>query len=112
MFDLVKARQKTASRTGRTRSDSMKAASLALNAVFNDSNKESNEEGVKKPGGSVLKCCVHGGDCDGVTVTNEHLTLQNRKARGLKEEYPMMVNGGRTMIDWFALMKEERDAGK
>jgi hypothetical protein len=111
MLDLVKARQKTVS-TGRTRSDSMKAASLALNAVFNDSNKGNNEEGGKNPADSVLKCCVHGGRCDGVTVTNDHLTLQNVKTRGLKEEYPMMVNGGRTMIDWFALMKEERDAGK
>ncbi|KAF2445115.1 hypothetical protein P171DRAFT_514238 [Karstenula rhodostoma CBS 690.94] len=112
MLDLVQARQKTASRIGRARSDSMKAASLALNAAFNDHNKESNEEETKKTGGSVLKCSVHGDDCDGVTVTNEHLTLQNIKARGLKEEYPMVVNEGRTMIDWFALMKEERDVGK
>ncbi|KAF9740049.1 hypothetical protein PMIN01_02684 [Paraphaeosphaeria minitans] len=110
--DLAQTRQKTAQRTGRNRTDSMKAASLALNAAFNGFNIESNDEGPKTTGGSVLKCCVHGDDCDGVTVTNEHLTLQNMKARGLKEEYPMMVNGGRTMIDWYALTKEERDAGK
>ncbi|KAL1591899.1 hypothetical protein SLS60_011491 [Paraconiothyrium brasiliense] len=112
MLDLVKAREKTASRAGRTRSDSMKAASLALNAAFNDFNRDISGKEDNKLGGGILKCCVHGGDCDGITVTNEHLTLQNMKARGFKEEYPVVVNGGRTMIDWFALMKEESDNGK
>lgn len=90
----------------------MKAASLALNAAVNDSNKESDEVGAEKTESSVLKCCLHGNDCDGVTVTTEHLTLKSMKAGGLKEEYPMVSNEGRTMIDWFALMKEERDTGK
>lgn len=112
MLDLVQARQNTANRISRNRSDSMKTASLALNAAFNDYNKEDNQEGAKKTRGSVVKCTVHDDDCDGVTVTNEHLTLQNMKSRTLKEEYPMVVNEGRTMIDWYALMKEERDAGK
>ena len=64
----------------------MKAASLALNAAVNDSNKEGDEEGIGKTGGSVLKCCLHGDDCDGVTVTTEHLTLQSMKAEGLQHE--------------------------
>ncbi|OAG08272.1 uncharacterized protein CC84DRAFT_1257165 [Paraphaeosphaeria sporulosa] len=112
MFDLVQGRQKSVQRTGRTRSDSMKAASLALNEAFNDFNKDSIEKGPKKTGCGILKCCVHGDNCDGVTVINEHLTLQNMKVRGLKEDYPMVANEGRTMIDWYALMNEERDAGK
>lgn len=58
------------------------------------------------------RCSVHGGDCDGVSVTNEHLTLQNRKIRGFKENYPAVVNKGRMMIDWYVLMQEERDSGK
>ncbi|KAJ4350526.1 uncharacterized protein N0V89_009147 [Didymosphaeria variabile] len=112
MFDLVKAREQTASRAGRTRSDSMKAASLALNVAFNDSNRDVSGKVNKKNEDSVLKCCIHGGDCDGVTVTTEHLTLKNLKIRGFKEAYPVVINQGRTMIDWYTLMKEESHNGK
>ncbi|KAJ4305260.1 hypothetical protein N0V90_000791 [Kalmusia sp. IMI 367209] len=108
MTELVKARQKTpaqsSSRIGRPRKDSWKAASIALNeAIF-----RSGEEGIRDGEGNLLKCPVHGGDCDGVTVVNDHLTEKNRKGKGFKEVYPVLTNHGRTMIDWLALVEEEK----
>lgn len=94
MSELVYAREQTARRIGRRRAESLKAASIALNAAVNNK--------------SVLKCAVHGDDCDGVTVTNDHLTLATRKSRGFKEPYPVLVSEDRSMIDWYTLLQEER----
>lgn len=72
-----------------------------LNAVVNDINSKKE---------SVLKCPIHGGDCDGVAVGTDNLTLAHIKARGFEEVYPMLHRDERSMIDWLAIataMKEE-----
>lgn len=98
MAELIYQREMTELRIARSRRDSMKAASRALNAALIDE--------LPKPA-PVLKCAVHSGDCDGVTVANEHLTLEARRGRGFKEPYPMITSNGRSMVDWHALLKEE-----
>jgi hypothetical protein len=55
----------------------------------------------------VTKCPIHE-TCDGVTVTNPHLTEQMRQTAGFKDLYPVITVGERTMIDWDMIWKEEK----
>ena len=56
----------------------------------------------------VLKCPLHGGACDGVSVAEPHLTEQCRLRRGFRDLYPVLRQGGRTMVDWERVMREEK----
>lgn len=54
------------------------------------------------------ECPIHGIGCDGVSVLEEHRTERTRQGPGFCEEYPMIESLGRTMVDWAALLREER----
>ncbi|KAF1999677.1 hypothetical protein P154DRAFT_216778 [Amniculicola lignicola CBS 123094] len=56
----------------------------------------------------ILKCVIHGEDCDGETVTHEHVTLQVGNSRGFRELYPSIEAGGRKMVDWAKILQEEK----
>jgi hypothetical protein len=122
---------------GRPRKDSMAKASAALNQAYNAaalrgsgatptafsfSNTALDQiiagsgdaiaiaSEVEMEGGkeSVLKCPLHGGDCDGLTVTNLHVTAQARMRRELTWQPPMLDVLGREMVDWWKMLKDAR----
>lgn len=115
--------------TGRPRRENMQRASVALNEAYNcgrpslnaddearasdaagassSSDPDQDDSNDNDPDGNVLKCAIHGEGCDGTTVTNEHNTEHIRSRRGFLEEFPMIEREGRTMIDWYKLVKEE-----
>jgi hypothetical protein len=119
---------------GRPRKDSMAKASAALNQAYNAAGRGptptafdfsntaldqiiagsggaiGSEAGVRKGGKeSVLKCPLHGGDCDGVTVTNLHVTAQARQKREFAWQPPMLHVLGRQMVDWWTMVQDARD---
>ncbi|KAF1959878.1 hypothetical protein CC80DRAFT_584583 [Byssothecium circinans] len=115
----------------RPRGDSMKSASLALNtalrthaAAFSSTSpfarspspfpSLTSSSATARPGTSVLKCPLHGDECDGQTVTEPHVTARTNAGRGFKEVVPSLTEGGRTMVDWKLLLVEEKvkKAGK
>jgi hypothetical protein len=55
------------------------------------------------------RCAIHGGECDGVSVSTTWKTQQARETTGFKDLYPL-VRGvdGREMVDWERLLMEER----
>ncbi|KAF2653284.1 hypothetical protein K491DRAFT_718216 [Lophiostoma macrostomum CBS 122681] len=73
-------------------------ASVLLNQAYN----------ATHPSRNVLKCPLHDGACDGVSVVEPHLTEQCRLGRGFKDLYPVLQKGDRTMIDWEKVMAEEK----
>jgi hypothetical protein len=74
-------------------------ASFLLNKAYN---------ATHHPQLKVLKCPLHDGACDGVSVAEPHLTEQCRLRSGFKDLYPVLREGGRTMIDWAQVVREER----
>ncbi|KAF2748192.1 hypothetical protein M011DRAFT_467232 [Sporormia fimetaria CBS 119925] len=60
----------------------------------------------------LTKCAIHGEDCDGVTVTQVHLTEQQRRSGGFAAEYPMIERNGRVMIDWEQILFVEVEEKK
>ncbi|KAF1968808.1 hypothetical protein BU23DRAFT_256472 [Bimuria novae-zelandiae CBS 107.79] len=88
----------------RPRGDSMKSASIALNAALFQNEEETT-------GGSVQKCSLefHDEGCDGVTTTDDHRTLHAMKGLGFEEEYPMLFIRGRQIVDWVKMFNEEKE---
>ncbi|KAF2708201.1 hypothetical protein K504DRAFT_534839 [Pleomassaria siparia CBS 279.74] len=78
--------------TGRPRK-----ASLALNEAYNRDHPTRGE----------TNCTLHGEECDGVSVANQHLTAATREGRGFKDLYPTIEKGDRVMLDWHRLVQEE-----
>lgn len=96
--------------TGRPRKSSMARASRALNETVKLEGLGSTSLLQAQAEESVERCMLHGGDCDGVTVTEEHLTAQSRRRRGFRDIYPVLEARGRRMIDWRKIYKEETAA--
>jgi len=56
----------------------------------------------------VPKCALHGEDCDGVSVAGTWKTKLAQETTGFREVYPMLAGaGGRVMVDWMGLLREE-----
>jgi hypothetical protein len=82
------------------------SAYMAPSAVGESSNASDGPETSQ-----VLKCPIHGEDCDGETVENPHLTEQAMRGRGFVEnDYPRFEANGRVMVDWNQLLKEEQNS--
>ncbi|KAF2828488.1 hypothetical protein CC86DRAFT_437790 [Ophiobolus disseminans] len=89
--------------TGRPR-----RASMLLNQAHNAAKQEPGlgSQGVVKA--RVPKCCVHGEGCDGVSVSGTWKTRLAEQTGGFSEEYAVVHGaGGRRMVDWYGLLKEE-----
>jgi hypothetical protein len=85
--------------TGRPR-----RASMALNQAYNAS------KAVPSPivSARTLKCSIHGQGCDGVSVAETWKTQHAMQTNGFRELYPVIHGvGGRFMVDWMKLVKEE-----
>jgi hypothetical protein len=90
--------------TGRPR-----RASMALNQAYNAANPVSSpkEEAVST---RMPKCALHGEGCDGVAVSETWRTQHAKETMGFKDLYPVVEGaGGRVMVDWQKLVREEKE---
>ena len=55
-----------------------------------------------------FRCPLHSSDCDGITVTNLHMTENARRTKGLVGPLPLVEAHGRQMVDWSTVLNEER----
>lgn len=51
-------------------------------------------------------CPLHGGECDGQTTLYTWRTERLGSAKAFVESTPFVDNGGRVMVDWFAILRE------
>lgn len=104
--------------TGRPR-----RASMALNQAYN------NKKGLELPGLGVpqimvqeqqeksknraSKCVLHGDKCDGEYVAHAYRTQHATTGAGFREKVPFVEGevGGRVMVDWERLLREEKERG-
>lgn len=92
--------------TGRPR-----GASLALNKAYNAANPPTPCGSKAVVSAVAPECPLHGKECDGVSVSQTWRTRRAIENAGLKEVYPMVMGlGGRQIVDWDQLYKEERGA--
>ncbi|KAF2473301.1 uncharacterized protein BDR25DRAFT_387455 [Lindgomyces ingoldianus] len=62
------------------------------------------------PTAPVIKCAIHGGDCDGLTTTESNTTERYLLGSGFREDVPMFVRGGdRVMVDWSRVKDQEME---
>ncbi|ORX99695.1 hypothetical protein BCR34DRAFT_576393 [Clohesyomyces aquaticus] len=63
------------------------------------------------PATLLVRCTIHGADCDGVSVMNPENTTQRYLLRGgFVEDVPMIVRGGdRVMVDWQRVADQESE---
>lgn len=82
-------------------------------SAVTSSAEESGSEGEKESGSKgLLKCPLHGEECDGVTTTTLHQTENARRYRGIVGPVPVLRSEGREMVDWeLLLQKTKREMG-
>ncbi|KAH8732553.1 hypothetical protein GQ44DRAFT_821812 [Phaeosphaeriaceae sp. PMI808] len=93
--------------TGRPR-----RASMALNQAYNAANAAVLGGGLGEEGGNApgRGCVLHGEECDGVTVSGTWRSQRARETSGFMDLYPVVEgDGGRRMVDWFKLLREEQE---